>query len=249
MIRVEFAGTGLDGFSPTGYTDEYVNALFVPPGAPYSPPFDVDTARGLPSRERPRPRRFTVRSWDNRKRSLTIDFVTHGDIGFAGTWAQAAEQGDRLQMSGPSGGYQPNRDADWYLLAGDESALPAISRSLERVPSQKACVALVVVDDPSHEMDAVDGPRQITWLHRSQSASPDSLLHDTVADLSWRAGIVDVFVHGEAGEVRATRKHLISERGLDREAMSVSPYWRRDHDDEAWRAIKKQWLQDQDKDV
>lgn len=250
MIRIELAGAGLDGFSPTGYTDEYVNALFLPSEAAYSPPFDVDTARSLPVEERPRPRRFTVRSWNAGERSLAIDFVTHGDIGFAGTWAQAAEPGDRLQLSGPSGGYQPDTDADWYLLAGDESALPAISRSLQSIPTTKTCAALVLVDDPTHEI-AVDiaERHRITWLHRSQSESPESLLRDTVADLEWHPGTVDVFVHGEASEVRATRKHLIAERGLDKGGMSVSPYWRRDHNDEAWRAIKKQWLHDQDSDV
>ncbi len=240
MIRIEFTGAGLDAFSPTGYTDEYVNALFLPSGAAYSPPFDVETARGFPVEARPRPRRFTVRNWDADERVLTIDFVTHGDVGFAGTWAQAAEPGDRLQMSGPSGGYHPDPDADWYLLAGDESALPAISRSLQSVPPTKACVAFVLVDDPTHEIHVIpsDG-RRITWLHRSQSGSPETLLRDSVADLSWRPGTVDVFVHGEAGEVRETRKHLIAERGLDKEAMSVSPYWRRDHNDEAWRATEE----------
>ena len=60
---------------------------------------------------------------------------------------------------------------------------------------------------------------------------------------------VDVFVHGEAGEVRAVRKHLLSERGIDRKKASISPYWRRTMTDEEWRTIKSAWLTDQANDV
>ena len=62
-------------------------------------------------------------------------------------------------------------------------------------------------------------------------------------------GRVDVFVHGEAGEVRAVRKHLLSERGIDRKKASISPYWRRTMTDEEWRTIKSAWLTDQANDV
>lgn len=250
MVRVAFGGAGLDSFTPTGFTDEYINALFLPDGVSYSPPFDIDSARALEPNAHPRPRRFTVRNWDPESRLLTIDFVTHGEAGYAGRWAQSAGIGTHLQMSGPSGGYRPNEEADWYLLAGDESAMPAIARSLEQVPTSKPCVVFVVVDDVDHEV-AMNGPSgiELSWLHRSSAPSPESLLRDAVADLRWQQGTVDVFVHGEAGEVRATRRHLIVERGLDRDAMSVSPYWRRDHDDEDWRAIKRQWLTDQENDI
>ena len=84
-----------------------MNALFVPPGAPYSVPFDVDTVRGGEPEHRPRGRRYSVRAWDPADRRLTIDFVVHGDVGFAGRWATAPQPGDRLQVVGPSGGYAP----------------------------------------------------------------------------------------------------------------------------------------------
>ena len=59
----------------------------------------------------------------------------------------------------------------------------------------------------------------------------------------------DGSVHGEAGEVREIRKHLVMNYKIDLENASISPYWRRDHTDEAWRSIKKQWLADQEKDI
>lgn len=250
MIRIGFAGPGLDSFEPTGYTDEYVMALFIPDGAPYSPPFDVDEARALEPEHRPRTRRFTVRSSDATRKALTIDFVAHGDSGYAGRWAQNARPGDQLQMRGPSGGYRPDPEADWFLLAGDESALPAIAASLEAIPNGRPCFALIVVDDQDHEIDLESpGNLEVSWLHRRTASAPEDLLREAVSAVPWGEGEADVFLHGEAWEVRTTRKFLIAERGVNRSEASISPYWRRDYDDEEWRKVKREWLADQEQDV
>lgn len=250
MVRVVFGGDGLAGFEPTEFPDQYVNALFVPDGAPYGVPFDVDEARALDPAHRPRSRRYTVRAFDSERRLLTIDFVAHGDVGYAGRWAQRARPGDRLQMVGPSGAYRPDPDADWYLFVGDESALPAIAASIEVLPDAARGVVRVVVDSPEHEFEipVCDG-LDVAWLHRSAAAHPERLLVDSIAALAWPAGRPDVFVHGEAAEVRAIRRHLLAERGIDRDRASISPYWRRGQTDEAWREVKRQWLADQSVDV
>ena len=88
MIRIVLGGIGLDGFTPNESTDQYINAYFIPENASYSPPFDLEEVRTLGDDQRPRPRRFTVRHWNSETQKLTIDFVTHGDQGYAGTWAQ-----------------------------------------------------------------------------------------------------------------------------------------------------------------
>jgi NADPH-dependent ferric siderophore reductase len=250
MIRIVFGGDGLAGFTPTDATDQYVNAAFVPDGAPYSVPFDLDEVRRLEAALRPRNRRYTIRAWDPESRQVTIDFVAHGETGHAGRWAQRAVVGDRLQMSGPSGGYRPDPTADWYLMAGDESALPAIAASLSVLAAGRTCVVMAVVDGPDHEIELPNSVDvDVRWLHRCAASRPENLLVDAVAELEWPAGRADVFIHGEAAEVRAVRRHLIAERGVDRALASISPYWRRDHTDEAWRDIKRQWLAEQERDV
>jgi NADPH-dependent ferric siderophore reductase len=242
MVRVVLGGGDLDGFTSTGHSDEYINAQFVPPGAPYDVPFDRDHLGHVEAALQPKPRRFTVRNWDDGTKQLTLDFVTHGDVGYAGAWAQRAQPGDRLQFKGPSGGYTPDPAAAWHLLVGDESALPAIAVSLERLSPDSRAVALVVVDGPENEQPLIcAGDLDLRWVHRRTAADPETVLLEAVTAIDIAEGPVDLFVHGEAGEVRAIRRHLALDRELDIEGASISPYWRRDHTDEAWRAVKRQW--------
>lgn len=250
MVRVVLGGEGLASFTPAPATDQYVNALFVPEGAPYSAPFEVDEARRRDDGFAPRGRRETVRRWDADAGELTLDIVTHGDEGYAGRWANHAQPGDRLQLLGPNGSYSPRADADWHLFVGDESALPAIGASLEAMSEGATAVVVVAVDGPEHELALTSSAEvELRWVHRCDAVDdPDALLR-AVEALTFPVGQPQVFVHGEAGEVRAVRKHLLGERGVSEEGQSISPYWRRKHTDEQWRAIKKQWLAESATDV
>lgn len=248
LVRVVLGGPGLASYEPATATDQYVNVLFPPEGAPYTVPFDVDEARA--SGHRPMGRRYTIRSWDPVQREVTIDFVVHGDVGVAGRWANHARPGDLLQFVGPSGGYVPAPDADWYLAAGDESALPAIAASLEQVPAGRPVLAVLLVDDEAHELALeTPGDLRVTWVHRDAGDDPSGRFLAAVQALELPEGTVSGFVHGEAAEVRAVRKHLLADRGLDRSLLSISPYWRRGQTDEAWREVKRDWLAEQEQDV
>ena len=250
LLRVTLGGGTLDEFEPSLATDAYINARFLPEASPLTVPFDERDLDGLAPEHRPRPRRFTIRRWDPDRHELVIDFVAHGDAGYAGPWAQRARPGDRLQFSGPGGSYRPSPDVDWHLLVGDESAFGAIGASLESLPESAVAKVFVVVDGLDHEiplpsMASVD----VTWLYRSGAAEPETQLADAVAAATLPPGRFDVFVHGEAAEVRAVRRHLLAEREVDLAAASISPYWRRRHSDEDWRSVKREWLTEQAADV
>lgn len=250
MIRVVLGGEGLAEFSAPRWTDAYINALFVPPGAPYSVPFDVDEARAGPPGQRPVGRRYTVRDWNVEQHQLTIDIVVHGDVGGGGPWALATSPGDLLQFLGPSGAYAPDPDADWHLLVGDESALPAIAASLVRVPPGRPAVSILLVDGPGDEQTLdCPGDLRVTWLHRNAAPDANDLLLRAVEDIEFPPGRVHVFLHGEAGETRAVRRHLLADRGLPRDEMSASPYWRRAYTDERWREVKADWQREVDQEI
>lgn len=243
MVRVTLGGDGLAGFEPLPFSDQYVNALFVPDSAPYRAPFEVAEARALPSAQRPRGRRITVRAWDPTDRLLTLDFVSHGDVGYSGSWVRSARVGDLLQFLGPSGSYLPDREADWHLLVGDESVLPAIAASLPHVPAGRPAVAIVLVDGPEHEL-RLECQADLTtiWLHRDPAAHDHEHQLRALEALTFPKGRVHGFVHGEASETRAVRRHLLADRGVLREHLSASPYWRCHYSDEDWREVKKVWV-------
>jgi NADPH-dependent ferric siderophore reductase len=243
MIRVVLGGEGLSGFPAGEFTDHYVKLLFPPPGAPYAVPFDVEQVRAeLLPEQWPATRTYTVRSWDPATGELTIDFVHHGDEGLAGPWAAAAAPGDRIQLFGPGGGYAPDPEADWHLLVGDESALPAIGAALPRLPVGVPALVFVEVAGPEEQQsDLVLQPGvQLRWVHRGV-ALPGEALVTAVRGAALPAGVGHVFVHGEAGLVKELRLHLRAERGLDPQRTSISGYWRRGRTEDGWQAEKREW--------
>jgi NADPH-dependent ferric siderophore reductase len=243
LVRVVVGGDGLRDFTMPATTDTYVNLAFPAPGAPYAAPFDPAEVREAHGREHwPARRRYTVRSWDPAARELTLDFVVHGDVGVAGAWAASAQPGDVLVLEGPSGGYRPDPEADWHLLVGDESAVPAIAASLAAVPAGATAVVRLLCDGPDHQLELTcPGRLDLEWLHRT-GTDDGELLVSSLRALTFPPGTVHAFVHGEADEIRGIRRHLLTERGLTRQQMSCSPYWRRQMTDEAWREIKRDFV-------
>ncbi|MFD6101005.1 siderophore-interacting protein [Nocardiopsis flavescens] len=242
MVRVVFGGEGLDAFSTAGYTDSYVKLLFPPPAEGDPEPYDMQAVRdSLPREEWPVTRTYTVRAFDPRTRRLTVDFVVHGDAGLAGPWAAAARPGDTLRMFGPGGGYSPDPEADMHLLAGDESALPAIAAAVERLPEGRPAHVFVEVAGPEEEqkLDAHALVR-VHWLHRGDRPV-GAPLTEAVRALELPEGRVQVFVHGEAGFVRDLRRLLRVERGLPKEDLSISGYWRLGRNEDGWQSSKAEW--------
>jgi NADPH-dependent ferric siderophore reductase len=236
MVRVVVGGEDLEGFGAGPFTDHYVKLQF-----PHADPA-----------ARPRVRTYTVRAWDPARRLLTIDFVVHGDRGVAGPWAAAAKPGDELTLVGPGGAYTPDPEADWHLMVGDAAVLPAIGASLPRVPAGVPVHVIVALDDPADRQPLeTPGDLRLTWVRRdgdSGGGDDDPLLR-AVQALDFPAGRVHAFVHGEAGAVRAVRRHLLVDRGVPREALSVSGYWKRSRTEEGWREDKPEWKRLVEQDV
>ncbi|WP_371530175.1 siderophore-interacting protein [Streptomyces sp. NBC_01283] len=240
MQRVVLGGEGLAEFATDGSTDHYVKLLFDAEGVTYPEPFDMQRIREeFPRDQWPVTRTYTVRSWDAETRELAVDFVIHGDEGLAGPWARDAEAGTTIRFLGPGGGYAPDADADWHLLAGDESALPAIAAALEALPEGAKAFAFVEVADADEEQK-VSSAAQIQWLHRGSRPVGEALV-EAVRSLDFPAGDVQAFVHGEAGFVKELRRHLRMEREVPRERLSISGYWRLGHNEDGWQASKRDW--------
>ncbi|WP_199038690.1 siderophore-interacting protein [Glycomyces salinus] len=249
MVRLVLGGTGLDGFEAGEFSDHYLKLLFGVEGVDYGEPFDLGRIREeFPREQWPRMRTYTVRRWDAAARELWVDFVVHGDRGLAAPWAERARPGDVLRFSGPGGGYAPDPDLDWHFLAGDESALPAIAASLERLAPGARAHAFVEIPGPEDELPVkTDGQVRLEWIHRGDTP-PGRALVEAVSGFAFPAGDCDAFVHGEAGAVREIRRLVRFERGVPRERLSVSGYWRLGHDEDGWQAGKREWNRQDEED-
>ncbi|PZE84103.1 siderophore-interacting protein [Curtobacterium sp. MCBD17_032] len=154
--------------------------------------------------------------------------VGHGDDGIAGPWAVAARPGDRIALSGPGGGYAPPTDPTvTHVLLGDDSALPAIGAALEAMHPAASGVALVEVAGPADEQPLVH-PTGVTlrWLHRDAvGAAPGTLLLAATRELPRPSRPVRVFAHGERAAIKAIRRVLQDDWGLEKADMSLSAYW------------------------
>ncbi|MBF4606800.1 siderophore-interacting protein [Curtobacterium sp. VKM Ac-1393] len=235
MVRVHLGGPAFDEFVSTAdpeklaATDKYVKLLLAKPALGLEPPYDLEALREtLPKQDRPARRTYTVRAVDHDAKTIAVDFVVHGDEGLAGPWAAAAQPGDKLALSGPGGGYAPVDDTDvTHVLLGDDSALPAIGAALESMPATATGVALVEVAGPADEQEiAHPAGVDLRWLHRDATgAQPGTLLLDTARALPRASRPVQVFAHGERTAMKAIRRLLQDDWGLEKRDMSLSAYW------------------------
>jgi len=181
----------------------------------------------IPEERRPWMRSFTVRAYDRGAHAMTVDFVLHGDGGPAARWGAGARPGDVLGLVGPSSLYaRPLPEAGRLLLAGDESALPAIATVLEALPATTGAVVYAEVADAAEERELPPGAGgvEVHWVHRDRGGSLVAAVRDAGPDLD---GVDAAWVAGEASAVRALRRHLVQDRELPRGAVEFSGYWRR----------------------
>ncbi|WP_183098460.1 siderophore-interacting protein [Nocardioides pelophilus] len=227
MVRLHFRGDDLSAFVGVDHTDRYVKLIFGDPAL-------------LEQGQRPTMRTYTVIDPDPVEGTLAIDFVVHGTEGIAGPWASTALPGDTISVRGPNGAYSPDPTVDWHLFAGDEAAIPAIRQSLAALPDDAEGYVVIEVDAATHVQPLAAPDRlEVTWLYRSDPAQPG--LAEAVRALPWRSGRVHAFVHGEAQAVmHEIRPYLFRERGVPRNDVSISGYWRKGRTEEAFREWKAQ---------
>ena len=243
LVRVVAEGEAVAGIPESPHTDRYAKMLFAPAGSTLRPPYDLAVLRAeLDPAELPTQRTYTVRRVDPVGGEVWIDFVVHGDTGVAGPWAAAAQPGDDVVISGIGSGYAPDPTASQHLLAGDESAIPAIAAALESMPADTRGVALIEVDGRADHLDlAAPSGFGIEWLHRG-GAEPgtSTVLADALRSLPAAAPGTQAFVHGERGAMKALRPLLLDTWGIPRASPSLSAYWAYGRAEDAFQAEKRE---------
>src|SRR5699024_8784601 len=100
--------------------------------------------------------------------TFDIDVVRH-DGGLAAGWAYRAQPGDQIDFAGPKSCALLNREVDWHLLIGDETALPAIGRFLEEAPEGLAVRAIVEIPSAADQQQIpTRADARVEWLCRGE---------------------------------------------------------------------------------
>lgn len=230
MRRIAFKAENIARFMPMDAL--HLNILVQHPDRT-EPQWPTVGSNGLVHWEEPqtRPvfRKYTVRSLDIHTGIMEIDFVLHNDAGPGSALAEEIKVGDQVGAMGPGGGGLA--EADWYLFAGDETALPAIGRMLEHLPETARGIAVIEVAD-QHEIQslATRSSVEIRWLLRDgQAAGTTSKLGNAVRNIALPDDGLAIYVWAgcEFETFRTIRSYLRTECGLKKHEHLVVSYWRR----------------------
>ena len=216
MVRVTFTSPELADFAWNGPA-AHIKVIFAQP-APASP-----------GAEAPRPtmRTYTPRRFDRVTGELDVDFLLHGE-GPASAWAEQAAVGQTLTIAGPGRNYVVDPSAEWFLLAGDETAIPAIATILETLPATASARVFIEVKDRADELQIPTHPKTtVTWLHRGPASKfAGQALESSVRNYQLPPGSGRVYVACESGAMRRIRTHLLTDKPINREHVVTRGYWK-----------------------
>jgi NADPH-dependent ferric siderophore reductase len=225
MIRVTLGGAELAGFTVEQPAASVRVLLPTPGGADLVVPSWNGNEFLLPEGRRPTIRTLTPWQVDPDALELDVGIVIHGS-GVASDWALSAEPGLPAAISGPGRGYTVEGDAPAYLVAGDETAIPAITQVLDAVPDETPVQVRVEVAHPDGRLALPEHPgASVEWCDLPSRAAPGDALGAAVRDLELAHG-TRVWAAGEAAAVQRIRRHLFDDRGLSRAQTSVRGYWK-----------------------
>jgi len=236
MRRVTFSGEALQGF-PIDAASANIKLLL--------PHNNQDEAAYHASLNgigvKPIKRTYTVVEYRQCSNELDIDFALHSHSGPATLFALNAQPGDTVGIAGPSGTKLVDVTADWFLIAGDMTALPAIEANIKQLPANSSGYIVIEVQDTA-DIRAYNLPDtlSIQWLVNPAPESGNSKLADVVMSLPWQPGIPNVWIAGEVSTVRTLRGYLAKTKQLDRQHRYTSGYWQIGRDEDAFQLVKRQ---------
>lgn len=240
LLRLTLGGEGYEALNRNRNSDAYVKFLIADPASGLQPPYDMDALREHSPELMPARRTYTVRRWDDEKRQIEVDVVLHGhgeDSGIAARWADEAQPGDLLAMSGAGGGYTPAPETRRHLMLGDHAALPAIAAGLEAMDEDAQGTVLIQLDHDEDRLE-LEHPAgvEVRWLIGERE-----LLLEAVDQLNLEdhEGL-QIFCHVERGITKQLRAKLVKQAGIPREQISISAYWALGRIEDQFQAEKRE---------
>lgn len=230
MQRLTLQGDALSQF-PADCEGSYIKLLFNELGG--------TDLQAMAEESRPLMRTYTIRRYHPEKCSIEVDFVRHitQDLqcGFAARWAMAAQKGDTISIVGPGSISNLNTDADWFFMAADMTALPALSAKIRTLPEEAKGYAVISVLSAA-DIQPLHAPAgmELIWLTEGQN------LADAVRELTWLQGNAAVWCACEFDSMRALRQYFRNEKEVERENIYISSYWKQGVSEDGHKVIKRE---------
>ena len=219
MQRIHFASPELHDFASAA-PDDHIKLFFPAPGQAGSD--DDDMLK----------RDYTPRYVDRLAGTLTIDFALH-EAGPATAWALAAQAGATLRIGGPRKSTVVSDDFDWYLLVGDETALPAIGRRIESLRAGVPVTSVIVTGDSADRQQFTTAADWTgLWVERdgidnNTGLGDDTLLLRVLSVLELPRGDGYVWIGAEGQVARRLGDYMTVARGQPKEWIKAASYWHR----------------------
>lgn len=242
-IRITLGGGEVAKFRPMGF-DQWFR-LFIPVGgeaglervpAKAHKMFGYLKFLRIPDGERPVMRNYTVRAYRqataDQGAEIDVDFVLHGSAadgtaGPASRWAETCQPGEHVLIIDEGLTFNPERGTDHVVLVGDETALPAIASICASLPA--GATGLAIIEVPSTE-DALEFKHptgvSIEWISRPNETAPGVLALAALRDAVLPSAPFHAYAAGEQALASGVRKHLVGERGVDKNSVSFCGYWK-----------------------
>ncbi|MEO9463292.1 MAG: siderophore-interacting protein [Marinomonas sp.] len=229
MHQITFGGPELAGF-PAGQEGGYVKLMI----------------KQADPEAKPLVRTYTIRS--QRADALDVQFALHGhnDAGPATGWAMDAKIGDTLLVGGPGAAKPLPEGFDFYLIAGDMSALPAIAANLAALPADAKGFAAIEIQDEGDAlpMDKPEGV-EVQWLLNPEPGTQPQLLSDALRAAPRPEGSLAAWAACEFSSMKELRTYLREELALTPQELYISSYWKRGLDESEHKMAKREDSQGQ----
>jgi NADPH-dependent ferric siderophore reductase len=212
MVRVTFTSDTLRDFNSPAH-DDHIKVFFPAKG-------DQQNMRD-----------FTPRAFDADAGTLVVDFAVH-DQGPSMQWVSSVRIGETIEIGGPRGSTVVPDDFDWYLLVGDETALPAIGRRVEELRIGVPVTTVITVADAGEkQIWQTQASWNPIWILRNEITTDASALRRALADCSMPPGEGMVWIAAETSVARALYEHVLNDRHHPRDWIKAAGYWTRGQSD------------------
>ncbi len=191
-------------------------------------------------------RTYTVAQYRPDQHEIDVDFMLHSNPagttnGVAAPWAIQAQKGDRISIFGPGAATFINTDADWYLLAADMTALPALTANLGRLPATaKGYVVIEILAEEDRKNLPVPASMEVIWVVNPQAGSDESPLYHAIRQLAWLDGQVAIWAACEFKTMKKNRLYFRDERGVQKSHLYISSYWKQGLREEEHKVAKRE---------